>query len=67
MDLIDRYTIEAIIVESRVLEELEAKEVLREILEVKSRDHVLRYRLLRALVVAYAYHTRRSGNAISKQ
>jgi hypothetical protein len=34
---------------------------------VKSRDHVLRYRLLYALVVAYIYHMRRSDNAISKQ
>jgi hypothetical protein len=41
--------------------------MLREILEVKSGDHVLRYRLLRTLVVACVYHTRRSGNAISKQ
>jgi hypothetical protein len=41
--------------------------LLREILEVKSRDHVLRYRPLRALVVACAYHARRSGNAVSKQ
>jgi hypothetical protein len=41
--------------------------VLREILEVKSGDHVLRYRPLRALAVACAYHARRSGNAVSKQ
>jgi hypothetical protein len=34
---------------------------------VKSGDHMLRYRPLRALVVAYAYHARRSGNAVSKQ
>jgi hypothetical protein len=34
---------------------------------VKSGDYVLRYRPLYALVVVYAYHTRRSGNAISKQ
>jgi hypothetical protein len=34
---------------------------------VKSRDYVLRYRLLYALVVAYVYYARRSGNAISKQ
>jgi hypothetical protein len=41
--------------------------LLREILEVKSGDHVLWYRPLRALVVACVYHARRSGNAISKQ
>jgi hypothetical protein len=34
---------------------------------VKSRDYVLRYRLLRTLVVAYAYYIRRSSNAMSKQ
>jgi hypothetical protein len=34
---------------------------------VKSGDHVLRYRPLRALAVACAYHARRSGNAVSKQ
>jgi hypothetical protein len=34
---------------------------------VKSRDHILWYRLLHTLVVAYIYYTRCSGNAISKQ
>jgi hypothetical protein len=45
----------------------EGRQLLREILEVKSGDHVLRYRPLRALAVACAYHARRSGNAVSKQ
>jgi hypothetical protein len=54
-----RYAVEGILQEGRQL--------LREILDLESRGHVLRYRPLYALAAARVYPARRSSNAASKQ